>query len=150
MFQEVPNGFQSFHVDGRDGFTWPEWAGFPATPLGPEIVVLKRSGEPIASRRSGMFLGARVVGYERVRKLTIRNIGTKTLKGLSTRIIRNKQGDFTCTPVAKRSLEPGESMEIKIRFVPSTDGYRRAVLRIESNDSNENPVVIRLRGLGMK
>lgn len=149
VFHNVPKTFQSIYQDGKKGFSWPEWGGFPLRPLGPEIAVSPHSGEEFASRKPRIFMGARNVGFERVKKVTIRNIGTRSLKGLSVRLTHNSVGDFICTVPSEKLLKPDESMTIRVAFIPKAVGYRHAKLRIESNDANENPVVIRLRGLGM-
>jgi len=149
-FYEVPKTFQTFFVDCKNGISWPTWGGFPATPLGPEIMVTAPHDIPITTRVSSQNFGARIKGYKRGKTFTIQNIGTKTLKGLSTTVLDSPDGDFTCTAPLRTSLEPGQSTAIRVLFQPTDDGRRRAILRIRSNDANENPVMIKLSGLGMK
>ena len=48
----------------------------------------------------------------------------------------------------KAMLAPGESMNVYVSFKPKARGNRNAVIRISSNDKNENPFEIRLRGSG--
>lgn len=149
-FYEVPETFQTYFVDGKKGFTWPTWGGFPTTPLGPEIMLSDSDDIPITTRVSTQHFGARVKGYKRGKTFTIRNIGTKTLKGLSTAVLDSPDGDFTCTAPIRTSLAPGQSTVFRVLFQPTDDGRRHAVLKIRSNDANENPVTIKLSGLGMK
>ena len=47
-------------------------------------------------------------------------------------------------------LEPGESTAFRVTFQPTDDGRRHAILQIRSNDANENPVIFKLSGLGMR
>jgi hypothetical protein len=146
----VSKNFQVCYMDGKKGFTWPTWLKVPSTPIGPEIMVSAPHDIPITTRVSTQSFGARVEGYKRGKTFTIRNIGTKKLKGLSTSVLNNPDGDFTCTPPLRKSLEPGESTVIRVVFQPVDDGRRDAILRIRSNDANENPITIKVHGLGMK
>ena len=45
-------------------------------------------------------------------------------------------------------LAPGEAMNVYVSFKPVGKGNRNAVLKISSNDKNESPFDIKLRGLG--
>lgn len=85
-----------------------------------------------------------------LRTFTNQNIGTKKLKGISTRAINSPDGDFTCKDPLRTSLEPGESTVFRVVLHPTDDGRHRAILRIRSNDANEDPVMFKLSGLGMK
>jgi len=48
-----------------------------------------------------------------------------------------------------RTLKPGKTCEVKVRFRPVTAGDHRALLTIESNDPDESRVEIRLSGRGL-
>ena len=48
-----------------------------------------------------------------------------------------------------RTLKPGKTCEVKVRFRPVTAGDHRALLTIESNDPDEPRVEIHLSGRGL-
>lgn len=149
-FSEVNRKLKILHPDSSKGFTWPTWKGFPTATVGPEIQVEDPRGSVISNRISTQSFGGRVIGYPRTKVYTIRNVGTHTLKKLAVELIANDGGDFTATTDQRgASLEPGQAMKVKITFRPTGTYERRATLKIHSTDPNENPVTLKLRGLGM-
>ena len=58
--------------------------------------------------------------------------------------------EFTVGLPGKKALAPGASTTFKVTFKPAAAGSRIAVIKIASNDSNENPFDIKLTGTGIK
>lgn len=149
-FSEANRKLKILHPDSSKGFTWPTWEGFSTATVGPEIQVEDQRGSVISNRVSTQSFGGRVVGYPRMKVYTIRNVGTHALKKLAVELLANDGGDFTATTDQRgASLEPGQAMKVKVTFRPTGTYERRATLKIHSTDSNENPVTLKLRGLGM-
>ncbi|MEO5917462.1 MAG: choice-of-anchor D domain-containing protein [Luteolibacter sp.] len=81
---------------------------------------------------------------------TIKNTGLATLTGLAiTRAGANKTL-FTVSALGKTSLAPGKTTTFTVKFKPVFVGFKHAVIRISSNDSDENPFDIRVSGVGVK
>jgi hypothetical protein len=79
-------------------------------------------------------------------KITVSNTGTGTLN-VSSMTITSSYTDFkgshNCTPVA-----PNGTCTVTLTFTPASTGSKSATLKINSNDPDENPVSITLRGNG--
>ena len=117
----------------------------------PEIRVEQPTGVSLKDGAVTKSFGKKRVGSKATKKtFTIRNTGKATLNGL--RIVRSGRNrkDFKVSRLSSTSLEPGEKMTFKVRFSPKGKGNRIAKLKIRSNDANENPFDIRLRGRGVK
>jgi len=67
------------------------------------------------------------------------NIGALTREGPDMDI-------FTVTQAPASIVPPGQSTEFTIRFLPTSTGDKTATLSIASDDLDENPYVIQLRG----
>ena len=77
--------------------------------------------------------------------LTIANSGTAALTGLKVAVQGKSAKDFKVSQPKLKSLAPGRSTTFKLTFKPKAKGKRKAVLRIGSNDSNENPFDLKLK-----
>ncbi len=114
----------------------------------PEIDVEQPVGSPLADEKSRRSFGTAVVNTNgRSRTFTITNSGKADLTDLQVVISGTHRGDFTATQPAKTTLAPGASTTFKVRFKPAAKGERTAELRIRSNDGNESPFQVGLRGL---
>lgn len=101
--------------------------------------------------------GISVVGFDGLRRgenrtisLTIRNSGNGTLLGIGAAVSGEDTADFTVTVPPAASLAPGASTALEVVFSPSEIGARAAVLRVSSNDANENPFDLQLVGKGIR
>ena len=82
------------------------------------------------------------------RSFSIRNTGELALQNLS--LIKSGQnvGDFNLGSLSTLTLAPGESTTFTVTFAPGAgaSGTRTATLQVASNDADENPFDIALRG----
>ncbi|MBB5038993.1 choice-of-anchor tandem repeat GloVer-containing protein [Prosthecobacter dejongeii] len=80
--------------------------------------------------------------------ITIRNLGTAALTDLSLSITGDQAAEYEAAPLTVTSLAPNGSTSFVLNFTPSASGVRTAILRLTSNDANENPFDIALTGTG--
>jgi hypothetical protein len=108
-----------------------------ATALVPDIAVLPESHD----------YGSLTVGTAVIQSFIVNNTGTKNLVvGSSTLSGPDAQSFAVVNTQAGFTLAPGTSRVIDIRFSPVTAGPKSATLTIASDDPDENPVVIPVRG----
>ena len=80
---------------------------------------------------------------------TVTNEGSGDLTITSTSLVGTNPGQFDIdSGGGGYTLTPGASRNVVVRFHPSTTGAKAAALRLENNDSDENPVVVPLSGTG--
>ena len=78
--------------------------------------------------------------------LTIENIGSDTLR-IKSATLSPQTSFFIITPSSfPVILEPGQSLEARIRFVPAKTGLHSSLLQLNNNDPNEDPFVLNLSG----
>lgn len=80
------------------------------------------------------------------KEFTIKNEGSAKLKNLSVSL--KGSSTYTKTKLAVTSLKPGEKTKFTVTFKPKSAGEKTATLKISSNDANENPFTINLKGTG--
>ena len=95
-----------------------------------------------------MEFGAVVRGGSSVVSFNVRNVGGTKLTGIAAAISGVNGGDFTVSTKPAASLLPGAFTPVVITFKPGAEGSRSAVLKIASNDADENPFDIQLIGSG--
>jgi hypothetical protein len=86
-----------------------------------------------------------------VKTFTIENIGVANLNLTGTPIIKIEglnPSDFIVTQQAATPVVNGTPTTFAIKFNPTVAGTRTAIVRIESNDSNENPYLFTIEGTG--
>ena len=118
----------------------------------PEIVVRQGKGprKNLKDGKSMRNLGTVTVGKSgKAMTFRVKNLGERNLKNLKV-LVRGKHGkDFKVVKKpSRKSLKPGAFMTFKIMFKPLDTGFRKADLRIKSNDANENPFNVKLSGKG--
>ena len=118
-----------------------------AAAKGPEIDV-RLAGRKIQDNVGTKDIGVAVVGKSVSKVFKIENNGNSLLKNLGITITGENKNEFTAIPLKKDKLDVGESVEFKVTFKPKNFGTRKAVIRIKSNDKNENPIDIRNKGTG--
>jgi hypothetical protein len=149
VFNEAARGFAIYCYKGRSGFTSPLWLGYPLFKLGPEIHIEQPAGSSLVDNRSMRRFGTvRVRKTSKNRIFTIRNKGTSGLGGLTASVTGKHAGDFIITRQPAAAVDSGTSTSFKVAFKPSAKGTRNAIIRVTSNDSNENPFEIRVTGAG--
>jgi len=86
-------------------------------------------------------------GLSYTRVFTIKNVGSSNLKNISVSLTGSN--DYSKTKLEATSLEPGKSTKISVTFKPSSTGDKQGKLQIFSNDANEDPFDITLKGQGI-
>lgn len=118
---------------------------------GPEIVVMQPLGSHLTDGTSKKSFGTVKVGKASTPKtFTIQNAGTGNLTGISVSLEGKHAADYMVTKPGKTSLEIDATTTFKVTFKPKAKGTRIAVMRIKSNDLDENPFDIFLSGAGVK
>lgn len=122
-----------------------------ATASKPEIDVFQPSTSPLVDGRTRKSFGTVKLKRSSIKKsFTIRNTGGANLLNLSVVKAGPHLKDFIITQPLKKSLPPGASTTFSVVFKPTVKGTRNAILRIRSNDANENPFDISVTGLGAR
>jgi len=106
---------------------------------------LNVTGVPVASVDPvAMNFGDVFIGYMETQVMTVTNTGTDvlTVTGMSSTL-----GDFTADPHSF-TLDPFESQEVAMTFMPSEAGPRHADMAIASNDAS-SPTMCTLDGVGV-
>lgn len=78
----------------------------------------------------------------------IRNDGVNNLTGLAVTVAGAHPGDFNLGALSATTVAPGATATFTVSFSPSATGERSAVVRIASNDPDENPFRINVAGTG--
>lgn len=152
-FGEAADSFTVYWHEGREGFTAPTWQGYAAwmIPKGPEIAVYQPHGFELVDGSGKKSYGGQRVGTKTPpRSVTIRNRGSKVLRGLFVATGGNHPDDFIIRQPEERSLPPGAVTTFKVSFKPNAKGARNATIRIHSNDADEDPFEIHFDGHGVK
>ncbi len=116
---------------------------------GPEIGVARSAGgewlEADGSNAARPIYAP--LGSESSSSFIIRNFGSQPLflSGLS--IQGTHASDFTITAPPAASVAAGMTTGLTVRFTPSAEGNRHAVLRLSSNDPDETSFKIALEGV---
>jgi hypothetical protein len=124
----------------------------PLTPgiLTPEITVLQQAGPSLVTGAGTRPFGKVLRGRKSLSKtFVITNTGKATLN--LDRVIRQGKHprDFLVSPLLVSTLAPGDTTTIRVTFKPLSKGGRNAIIRIQSNDADENPFMIKVNGVGV-
>ncbi|MBL9146946.1 MAG: choice-of-anchor D domain-containing protein [Verrucomicrobiaceae bacterium] len=114
----------------------------------PEIAVEQPVGTNIFDNSGVVGFGQVTVGTPSVKVFTVRNLGTATLSGLAVSKTGTNAAEYVIGSLGSTSLAPGSSASFSITFTPSAVGTRTAVIRVASNDADENPFDINVEGSG--
>ena len=115
-------------------------------PTTPEINVVDVSSATIPTGSQTAF--GTPVGTPIMVTLTVENIGTvDTLIVSNVNITGNAATDYSIQSMPD-TIANNSSGDIVIEFDPASTGTRDATLEISSNDSNENPYIVELFGVG--
>jgi len=147
-----PEGFQIYYKEGAEGFTSPEWNGYPAMAIkdGAGIIVEQPLGIPLQDASSKKSFGSVISGKKGGTKtFTVRNGGSTTLTGLAITVDGPGAKSFKIEQPNKTTVAPGEARIFKVTFKPSSIGNQSAVLHVSAADAQENPFDIKLGGFGV-
>jgi uncharacterized delta-60 repeat protein len=114
----------------------------------PDIAVTGAGGTPLASGTGTLDFGT--VAWPQTsppQSITITNVGDEVLSGLAVNITGTNAADFTTGSLATTTLAPGQSTSLQVDFLAQGSGSRAAEVRITSNDADETPFVINLKGI---
>jgi hypothetical protein len=114
---------------------------------GPAITVRQPAGG-VLKNGAVSSIGSVAAGSKLSRTFTIQNTGTENLTKLSVSRSGKNAKDFVVKGPLKTTLPPGGKTTFKITFKPTAKGVRKALLRIRSNDKNNDPFEIVLTGKG--
>lgn len=115
----------------------------------PEIVVEQPSGQNLRDGKAKRGFGMVPVGEaSKSKTITIRNVGTGPLRGLFVTRAGTNPNDFIVGPLYSSKLKSGGTVIFKVQFKPLAKGKRNAIIRIRSNDANEDPFDIMVTGTG--
>lgn len=88
------------------------------------------------------------VGNTKTLSIGIENLGSQgTLNITGSNISGSASSDYSVVS-SPSNIQPGNNDSIKIEFTPSSSGNRFTQLSIDNNDSNEDPYIIQLEGIG--
>ncbi len=99
----------------------------------------------IAASTNLLEYGQVYLSANSIKVVTITNEGYAQLNVTS---VTSSSSEFTCEQ-NNFSLNPGESIDLNVKFTPAMTGQRAGNLVLANNDPNENPVTIQLTGEGM-
>ena len=158
-FRDSVHDFKIFVEKGATGFTLPRWNGSKVSKPAPEIEVFSPEVPAFSYYKSAYFKsGESILNFKNVlvggkstsKTLLIRNVGSRDLLNLKVALVGSASSDFKLLGSPKTKIKPGDMATLKLRFKPLSRGPRKAELRITSNDSDENPFVVLLKGRGLK
>lgn len=129
----IPSRF-NFYISGTGGYE-------------PDIKVLS-DGEEINAETDTVNFGDAVVGMENiVTYISIENTGEDTLEISDVQINGEHASQYSVdTYFMNESLEPDESTEFKLTFIPTTGGVKNAQVNILSNDPDESEYTFNISG----
>ena len=112
----------------------------------PEIKVAQPASSELTTGGSRSY-GSVKRGLIFAKDFTITNVGVKPLKDIAVSI--SGDADFSLVKPTVSQLNSGENVKFKVSFKPSSLGLKTAVVKIKSNDADENPFVINVSGTGI-
>lgn len=132
--------------DARDK-AWLDAVELP--PMKQEIAVRAPSGSDLTSDVSSVRFTATKVGrVSEAKTFTIKNTGKSDLTGLGLKVTGPGKKAFLASGLRKKGLKPGQSTTFKVRFAPKDGGPLKAKVRVLSNDADEDPFLIEVKGTG--
>lgn len=112
----------------------------------PEIVVEQPGDRFLVDNSGTVSFGAIERGESRTRTFIIKNFGDKALTGIAVTKAGANGADFTVDDPYYNVLPPGWWTEFTVRFSPGGAGSRSAIIKVASNDGDENPFEINVTG----
>ncbi len=116
---------------------------------GPAIAVTRSAGSQLISLSSNPIFGSVKIGDPgRIKAFVLKNQGSSPLEVLSAKLRGAHPTDFQLVGTLPDEIKPGESVWLKVRFRPKTEGLRSAKLRITCGGADGKPVDVFLNGQG--
>ncbi|MBS1850170.1 MAG: DUF4082 domain-containing protein [Acidobacteria bacterium] len=115
----------------------------------PHTVALTGTGTGVAVTPTSIAFGNQnLATTSSAQVVTLRNVGTSTLTGISTSFTGSNTSDFARTTTCGTSLAANASCTISVTFTPTAIGARSATLRIANSDPT-SPQQVTLTGTGL-
>jgi hypothetical protein len=122
------------------------------TPV-PEIAVFDGIAPPAGERTDNVgtfdFGSVNTGSSSAAQTFTIQNLGSATADLTGLAVTSTNATEFTFTAPLAATLAPGATTTFTVTFSPSGTGARSGVIKIASNDTDENPFDIMLTGTGL-
>jgi len=132
-------------ISSNDGDEDPFYIQLSGTGItAPEIEVLENATN-LTDNSSTIDFGTVSLGSSPTKTITVRNTGSATLTGIFASVVNGDTADFTAGNLSN-SVNAGNETTFTLTFTPQNLGGRTAILRIASNDADENPFDITLTG----
>jgi hypothetical protein len=123
-------------------------SGTGGPPQTPEIGV-SQGKVVLTDGVSEAVLGNVTLGKTKTVVFTISNGGLSSLTGIAATLDGANAGDFTIIKAPLATVAGRKKTTVSVKFTPSALGERTAVLHIASNDADENPFDLVIKGTGM-
>lgn len=134
-------------ASGKD-LVWLDAVSLPETTQ--EIAVANTNGQDLVSDTGLILLPDTWVGSASgKRTLTIENRGRADLYGIKVLVGGADATSFTAGNLGQGVLKPGGRTTFDISFNPKSRGLKSAEVRIASNDTDEDPFIIKVQGSGL-
>ena len=139
--------------DSDEGSFYVNLAGNGVTPT-PDIAVFNGASTAPADERTNntgtfTFPNTTLGNTSAAQTFTIKNVGTANLTGIAITLAGTNTSDFVLNASGATSLAPNATRTFTVSFKPTADGMRNAIVRIASNDPDENPFLINISGTGV-
>ncbi len=124
------------------------------TPIGYSIYVLGLNNyiphnSAVSTTNGTDFGSVQIITDPKTRIFTIKNVGSNTINLLgSPAVTITGSSDFTITSYPTTPISSTNSTNFQVRFNPSSIGVKTATISIASNDADENPYILNLKGVG--
>jgi hypothetical protein len=120
----------------------------------PEIAVFNGASTAPANERADNvgtqdLGGVNTGSSSAAQTFTIQNLGSATADLTGLVVTSTNATEFTFTAPLAATLAPGATTTFTVTFSPSGTGARSGVIKIASNDTDENPFDIMLTGTGL-
>lgn len=112
-------------------------------------IELSSGGNVFPNNSSGSFGSVNANAGSVSASLLITNTGSALLNGLATSLNGDDAAHFSIVTTPLSALPPLASSVVEVRFQPSSVGQKSVILRISSNDPDENPYEVTLTGIGL-
>ena len=144
FFEVTPSGETVWEYDYPTGAVFrveryaPDYPGFDGTPLDPGDPSIKVTPKKLTITAS--------VGGCKKKKLKIKNKGDAPLRVFS---VTSSNDNFSVTsPDFPQTVDPGEKLNVKVKYCAEDDETQKGVLTILSNDPDQPEVTVKLKGKG--
>ncbi len=116
----------------------------------PNLSVEQPAGHPLFHAQSSVDFGNAIFGGSLAEiTFTLRNNGTDLLSGITPLIAGAGASHFALAGSPATTLLPGQTTTLVVRFQPTVTGDHFALLRVASNDPDDNPFEVEMTGFAM-